>query len=88
MHRFRPNYKIYARPIQEYPGVCEQAKAIMLMIQNNLDHAVAQHPHELITYGGNGGVFSKWEQDRLVMQYLAQLTDQQSMAVYTGHPVG
>jgi len=88
MHRFRPDYKIYARPIQEYPGKSTQAKAIMLMIQNNLDHAVAQHPDELITYGGNGGVFSNWAQYRLVMQYLAQMTDQQTLAIYSGHPMG
>ena len=88
MHRFRPDYKIYARPIQEYPGESTQAKAIMLMIQNNLDHAVAQHPDELITYGGNGGVFSNWAQYRLVMQYLAQMTDQQTLAIYSGHPMG
>ncbi|MDG1145353.1 MAG: urocanate hydratase, partial [Flavobacteriales bacterium] len=88
MHRFRPDYKIYARPIQEYPGKSTQAKAIMLMIQNNLDHSVAQHPDELITYGGNGGVFSNWAQYRLVMQYLAQMTDQQTLAIYSGHPMG
>ena len=88
MHRFRPDYKIYARPIQEYPGKSTQAKAIMLMIQNNLDHAVAQHPDELITYGGNGGVFSNWAQYRLVMQYLAQMTDKQTLAIYSGHPMG
>mgnify|MGYP006074454057 FL=1 len=88
MHRFKPDYKIYARPIQEYPGKSTQAKAIMLMIQNNLDHAVAQHPDELITYGGNGGVFSNWAQYRLVMQYLAQMTDQQTLAIYSGHPMG
>ena len=88
MHRFKPDHKIYARPIQEYPGESTQAKAIMLMIQNNLDHAVAQHPDELITYGGNGGVFSNWAQYRLVMQYLAQMTDQQTLAIYSGHPMG
>ena len=88
MHRFKPDHKIYARPIQEYPGKSTQAKAIMLMIQNNLDHAVAQHPDELITYGGNGGVFSNWAQYRLVMQYLAQMTDQQTLAIYSGHPMG
>ncbi len=88
MYRFRPDYKIYARPINEYPGTCEQAKAIMLMIQNNLDHAVAQHPHELITYGGNGAVFQNWAQYRLVMSYLAQMKDDQTMAVYSGHPLG
>ena len=88
MHRFKPDHKIYARPIQQYPGECTQAKAIMLMIQNNLDHSVAQHPDELITYGGNGGVFSNWAQYRLVMQYLAQMTDQQTLAIYSGHPMG
>ena len=88
MYRFRPDYKIYARPIDEYPGECAQAKAIMLMIQNNLDHAVAQHPHELITYGGNGAVFSNWAQYRLVMQYLAQMTNEQTLVMYSGHPLG
>ena len=88
MHRFKPDHKIYARPIQEYPGKSTQAKAIMLMIQNNLDYAVAQHPDELITYGGNGGVFSNWAQYRLAMQYLAQMTDQQTLAIYSGHPMG
>ena len=88
MYRFRPDYKIYARPINEYPGNSEQAKAIMLMIQNNLDHAVAQHPQELITYGGNGGVFSNWAQYRLTMQYLAQMNDAQTLVMYSGHPMG
>ncbi len=88
MYRYRPDYKIYARPINEYPGKSEQAKAIMLMIQNNLDHAVAQHPHELITYGGNGGVFSNWAQYRLTMQYLAQMSDEQTLVMYSGHPMG
>ena len=88
MYRFRPDYKIYARPIHEYPGQSEQAKAIMLMIQNNLDHAVAQHPHELITYGGNGAVFQNWAQYRLVMQYLAVMTDKQTLVIYSGHPLG
>ena len=88
MYRFRPDYKIYARPISEYPGKSEQAKALMLMIQNNLDHAVAQHPHELITYGGNGGVFSNWAQYRLVMQYLSQMTNEQTLVMYSGHPLG
>jgi len=88
MYRFRPDYKIYARPIEAYPGACEQAKAIMLMIQNNLDHAVAQHPHELITYGGNGAVFQNWAQYRLVMSYLAQMTEEQTLAMYSGHPMG
>ena len=88
MYRFRPDYEIYARPISEYPSNSEQAKAIMLMIQNNLDHAVAQHPHELITYGGNGGVFSNWAQYRLTMQYLAQMNDEQTLVMYSGHPMG
>ncbi|QIE60270.1 urocanate hydratase [Rasiella rasia] len=88
MYRFRPDYKIYARPINEYPGKSEQAKAIMLMAQNNLDHAVAQHPHELITYGGNGAVFQNWAQYRLVMQYLAEMTDEQTLVMYSGHPLG
>jgi urocanate hydratase len=88
MYRLRPDYKMYARPISEYPGKCEQAKAIMLMIQNNLDYAVAQHPHELITYGGNGAVFSNWAQYRLTMKYLAEMTDEQTLAMYSGHPMG
>lgn len=88
MYRFRPDYKIYARPIEEYPGKCEQAKAIMLMIQNNLDYAVAQHPHELITYGGNGAVFQNWAQYILTMKYLSEMTDEQTMAMYSGHPMG
>ncbi len=88
MYRFRPDYKIYARPIEEYPGESEQAKGLMLMIQNNLDHAVAQHPHELITYGGNGAVFQNWAQYRLVMQYLATMNDEQTLVMYSGHPLG
>ncbi|QZK91816.1 urocanate hydratase [Flavobacterium sp. CHNK8] len=88
MYRLRPDYKIYARPIHEYPGKCEQAKAIMLMIQNNLDYAVAQHPHELITYGGNGAVFSNWAQYLLTMKYLAEMTEEQTLAMYSGHPMG
>ncbi len=88
MYRFRPEHKIYARPISDYPGKSEQAKAIMLMIQNNLDHAVAQHPHELITYGGNGAVFQNWAQYRLVMQYLAEMNDHQTLVMYSGHPLG
>ncbi|WP_306353213.1 urocanate hydratase [Flavobacterium sp. '19STA2R22 D10 B1'] len=88
MYRFHPDYKIYARPISEYPGKSEQAKAIMLMIQNNLDHAVAQHPHELITYGGNGAVFQNWAQYRLVMKYLAEMTNEQTLVMYSGHPMG
>jgi len=88
MLRFRPEYSMYARPIEDYPGKCEQAKAIMLMIQNNLDYAVAQHPHELITYGGNGAVFQNWVQYRLAMKYLAEMTDEQTLVMYSGHPMG
>ena len=88
MYRFRPDYKIYARPIEEYPGKSEQAKAIMLMIQNNLDYAVAQHPHELITYGGNGAVFQNWAQYLLTMKYLSEMSNEQTLAVYSGHPMG
>ena len=88
MHRFRPDYKMYARPINEYPGESEQAKAIMHMIQNNLDIAVAQHPHELITYGGNGAVFQNWAQYLLTMQYLSEMTEDQTLVVYSGHPMG
>ena len=88
MYRLRPDYKMYARPISEYPGKSEQAKAIMLMIQNNLDYAVAQHPHELITYGGNGAVFQNWAQYRLTMKYLAEMTYEQTLVMYSGHPMG
>lgn len=88
MYRFRPDYKMYARPIEEYPGKSNQAKAIMLMIQNNLDYAVAQHPHELITYGGNGAVFQNWAQYLLTMQYLSEMTDEQTLTMYSGHPMG
>lgn len=88
MYRLRPDYKMYARPISEYPGKSEQAKAIMLMIQNNLDYAVAQHPHELITYGGNGAVFSNWAQYLLTMKYLSEMTDEQTLTIYSGHPMG
>ena len=88
MYRLRPDYKIYARPVSEYPGKSEQAKAIMLMIQNNLDDAVAQHPHELITYGGNGAVFQNWAQYLLTMQYLSEMTDEQTLSMYSGHPMG
>jgi urocanate hydratase len=88
MYRFRPDYIMYARPIDEYPGKSTQAKAIMLMIQNNLDYAVAQHPHELITYGGNGAVFQNWAQYLLVMQYLAEMNDEQTLVMYSGHPLG
>ena len=88
MYRFRPDYNMYARPVNEYPGKSEQAKAIMLMIQNNLDYAVAQHPHELITYGGNGAVFQNWAQYLLTMQYLSLMTDEQTLTMYSGHPMG
>ena len=88
MYRLRPDYRMYARPISEYPGKSEQAKAIMLMIQNNLDYAVAQHPHELITYGGNGAVFQNWAQYRLTMKYLSEMTDEQTLVMYSGHPMG
>lgn len=88
MHRYRPNHAIFARPISEYPGKSLQARAIMLMIQNNLDHAVAQHPHELITYGGNGAVFQNWIQYRLTMKYLSEMTDEQTLVMYSGHPMG
>lgn len=88
MYRYRPNYEMKARNIEDYPGKSNQAKAIMLMIQNNLDYAVAQHPHELITYGGNGGVFQNWAQYRLCMKYLAEMTDDQTLVMYSGHPMG
>ena len=88
MYRFRPEYDMYARPIDEYPANCDQAKAIMLMIQNNLDPAVAQHPHELITYGGNGAVFQNWAQYLLTMRYLSEMTMEQSLHMYSGHPMG
>ncbi len=88
MYRFRPGYDMFARPIDEYPGSSLQARAIMHMIQNNLDHTVAQHPHELITYGGNGGVFQNWAQYLLTMQLLAQMNDAQTLVMYSGHPMG
>lgn len=88
MYRFRPEYEMFARPIDHYPARSQQAAAIMLMIQNNLDKAVAQHPHELITYGGNGAVFQNWAQYRLVMQYLSEMTDTQTLVMYSGHPLG
>jgi urocanate hydratase len=88
MHRYRPTHPIFARPISEYPGKSLQARAIMLMIQNNLDHAVAQHPHELITYGGNGAVFQNWIQYRLTLKYLSEMTDEQTLVMYSGHPMG
>ena len=88
MYRYRPSYEMYARPIDEYPAKSRQAAAIMMMIQNNLDKAVAQHPHELITYGGNGAVFQNWAQYRLVMKYLSEMTDEQTLVMYSGHPLG
>ena len=88
MYRYRPSYKMYARSIDEYPARCRQAAAIMLMIQNNLDPAVAQHPHELIVYGGNGAIFQNWAQYLLTMQYLANMTDEQTLVMYSGHPMG
>lgn len=88
MYRFRPDYEMKARPIQEYPHQSTQAASIMLMIQNNLDYKVAKHPHELITYGGNGAVFQNWAQYLLTMQYLAQMTDEQTLVMYSGHPMG
>ena len=88
MHRYRPTYPMYARPIDEYPHRSQQAAAIMMMIQNNLDPRVAQHPHELITYGGNGAVFQNWAQYRLVMKYLSEMTDEQTLVMYSGHPLG
>ncbi|MAP99552.1 MAG: urocanate hydratase [Flavobacteriaceae bacterium] len=88
MYRFKPSYKIYARPLNEYPHKSKQAAGIMLMIQNNLDNSVAQHPHELITYGGNGAVFQNWAQYLLTMKYLSEMTDDQTLVMYSGHPLG
>ena len=88
MYRYRPDYDMYARPIDHYPARSRQAAAIMMMIQNNLDPAVAQHPHELITYGGNGAVFQNWAQYRLVMNYHSEMTDEQTLVMYSGHPLG
>lgn len=88
MYRYRPDYRMYARGIEQYPAKTPQAAAIMLMIQNNLDYAVAQHPHELITYGGNGAVFQNWAQYRLAMKYLAEMTEEQTLVMYSGHPMG
>ena len=88
MYRLRPRYTMHARPINDYPHHSTQAAAIMMMIQNNLDPAVAQHPHELITYGGNGAVFQNWAQYRLTMQYLSEMTDEQTLVMYSGHPLG
>ena len=88
MYRFRPSYEMKARPISDYPAKCQQAAAIMLMIQNNLDYAVAQHPNELITYGGNGAVFQNWAQYLLTMKYLSTMTNEQTLVMYSGHPLG
>lgn len=88
MYRYRPAYAMHARPIGDYPARCRQAAAIMMMIQNNLDPAVAQHPHELITYGGNGAVFQNWAQYLLTMKYLSEMTEQQTLVMYSGHPLG
>lgn len=88
MYRYRPTYAMYARPISNYPARCKQAASIMLMIQNNLDPKVAQHPHELITYGGNGAVFQNWAQYLLTMQYLSEMTEHQTLVMYSGHPLG
>jgi urocanate hydratase len=88
MYRFRPDYEIKARHIDDYPHRSRSAAAIMMMISNNLDNTVAQHPHELITYGGNGAVFQNWAQYRLTMKYLSEMTDEQTLAVYSGHPLG
>ncbi|MBQ2132670.1 MAG: urocanate hydratase, partial [Bacteroidales bacterium] len=88
MYRYRPDYKIYARSIHDFPHKSVQAAAIMLMMSNNLDNAVAQHPHELITYGGNGAVFQNWAQYRIAMKYLSEMTDEQTLVLYSGHPLG
>ena len=88
MYRYRPDYPLYARSIDDYPGKSLQARAIMVMIQNNLDDKVAQHPHELITYGGNGAVFQNWAQYRLTMQYLSEMNNEQTLVMYSGHPMG
>lgn len=88
MYRLRPEYEMKARPLEDYPHQSKQAASIMMMIQNNLDYAVAQHPHELITYGGNGAVFQNWAQYRLTMKYLSEMTDEQTLVMYSGHPMG
>ena len=88
MYRFKPDYEMHARPIEDYPHKSKEAAAIMLMIQNNLDRRVAQHPHELITYGGNGAVFQNWAQYLLTMKYLSEMTDEQTLVMYSGHPLG
>ena len=87
MYRYRPEEPLSAKSIQDYPAKCTQAAAIMLMINNNLDVAVAQHPHELITYGGNGAVFQNWAQYRLTMKYLSEMTEEQTLVLYSGHPL-
>ena len=86
MYRFRPTYEMHARPIDHYPARCQQAAAIMLMIQNNLDPLVAKYPHELITYGGNGAVFQNWAQYLLTIKYLSEMTNEQTLVMYSGHP--
>jgi len=88
MYRFRPDYKIYARSIDDFPYKSRQVAAIMLMLSNNLDNAVAQHPHELIVYGGNGAAFQNWAQYLLTMKYLSEMTDEQTLVLYSGHPMG
>ena len=88
MHRFRPTYDMFARHIDDYPGNCKSARGIMLMIQNNLDPAVAQYPYDLITYGGTGAVFQNWAQYLLTMQYLSRMNSNQTLAMYSGHPLG
>ena len=88
MYRYRPDEPLSAKSIHDYPARCSQAAAIMLMINNNLDVAVAQHPHELITYGGNGAVFQNWAQYRLTMKYLSEMTEEQTLVLYSGHPLG
>ena len=88
MYRYKPVNEIRARPIFEYPAMCQQAAAIMVMIQNNLDNLVAKHPEELITYGGNGAVFQNWAQYRLTMYYLSQMHMDQTLVLYSGHPLG
>jgi len=88
MYRFKPDYEMYARPITEYPAKTQHAAAIMVMIQNNLNPKVAQHPEELITYGGNGAVFQNWAQYLLTMKYLSMMTDEQTLNMYSGHPMG
>ena len=88
MYRYKPSYKIEAKDFNLFPHKCKSAAAIMLMISNNLDHAIAQHPDELITYGGNGSVFQNWAQYRLTMKYLAEMSNDQTLVLYSGHPLG